>query len=193
MYFHFSRPGTALDGPEPMVDMFVRDITGGHCRHPESGGDPQVRHRRTGDHPGVERCCGRSRRPTVPPAFPITTTPAHTRRGLEQQRVFAEEGVGLSRVVIGHSGDTTDLDYLELIAAGSYLGMDRFGWTTSCPSEDRVDTVAGMCERGHAGKMVLAHDVVPHRLASGSRIAVRAAELAQLPDPIHNDVLPALQ
>ena len=54
-----------------------------------------------------------------------------TKRGLEQQRVFREEGVDLSRVVIGHSGDTTDIAYLEeLIAAGSYLGMDRFGIDT---------------------------------------------------------------
>ncbi len=60
---------------------------------------------------------------------PISThTHAATRRGLEQQRIFAEEGVDLSRVVIGHCGDTTDIGYLEeLIANGSYIGMDRFG------------------------------------------------------------------
>ena len=66
-----------------------------------------------------------------------------------QQRIFAE-GVDLGRVIIGHSGDTTDLDYLEeLIAAGSYLGMDRFGLDNLLRLlEDRVDTVARMCERG---------------------------------------------
>src|SRR3954470_13907867 len=29
MHFHFSGPGTLLDGPEPMVEMFVRDIEQG--------------------------------------------------------------------------------------------------------------------------------------------------------------------
>ena len=60
---------------------------------------------------------------------PISThTHAATRRGLEQQDVFEQEGVDLTRVVIGHSGDSDDLDYLEaLMARGSYLGMDRFG------------------------------------------------------------------
>jgi hypothetical protein len=64
--------------------------------------------------------------------------------------------VDLSRVIIGHSGDTTDLASLkELIANGSYLGMDRFGIDSILPFEDRVTTVAEMCKRGHTGKMVL--------------------------------------
>jgi len=34
---------------------------------------------------------------------------------------------GLSLKVIGHCGDTSNLDYLEqLIGAGSYIGMDSF-------------------------------------------------------------------
>ncbi len=85
---------------------------------------------------------------------PISThTHARSRRGLEQQRIFREEGVDLSRVVIGHSGDTTEIDYLEeLIANGSYLGMDRFGIDTILSFEDRVDTVARLCERGPRGQ-----------------------------------------
>src|SRR5207245_10838055 len=84
---------------------------------------------------------------------PISThTHAATRRGLEQQRIFAEEGVDLSRVVIGHSGDTTDLSYLEeLIGNGSYIGMDRFGIDTILSFEDRVNTVAAMCSSGTLG------------------------------------------
>ena len=30
MYFHFTGPGTALNGPEPMVDMFIRDKSEEH-------------------------------------------------------------------------------------------------------------------------------------------------------------------
>jgi phosphotriesterase-related protein len=77
---------------------------------------------------------------------------------LDQQRVFAEEGVDLGRVIIGHSGDTTDGDYLEeLIKNGSYLGMDRFGLDL-IPFEERVASVVEMCRRGHADRMVLSHD-----------------------------------
>jgi len=122
-----------------------------------------------------------------------THTHALRRVGLDQQRIFREEGVDLSRVVIGHSGDTTDLDYLEeLISHGSYLGMDRFGIDSILSFEDRVNTVAAMCARGYAERMVLSHDAAcyMHHLPERELPAL-------LPRwhylHIHNDVLPALK
>jgi phosphotriesterase-related protein len=92
--------------------------------------------------------------------LPISThTHAKSKQGLTQQRIFREEGVDLSKVVIGHSGDSTDLEYLEqLIDNGSYLGMDRFGIEVFCAFEARVATVAELCRRGYAERMVLSHD-----------------------------------
>ena len=160
MYFHFSGPGTALDGAEPMVDMFIRDITEGIAGTGVKAAILKCATDEAGLTPGVERVLRAVAQAHRATGVPITThTHAHTRRGLDQQRIFAEEGVALSRVIIGHSGDTTDLDYLEeLIAAGSYLGMDRFGVDNILSFDDRVETVARMCERGHAERMVLAHD-----------------------------------
>ena len=194
MYFHFTGPGTALGGPEPMIDMFVRDITEGiagtgvkaailKCATDEKGMTPDVER--------VLRAVAQAHRAT---GVPITThTHAHSRRGLEQQRIFAEEGVDLTRVIIGHSGDTTDLDYLEeLIAAGSYLGMDRFGLDNILSFADRVDTVARMCERGHADKMVLAHDASCYiDWLPEDALPVVLPNWHYL--HIHNDVLPALR
>ena len=86
----------------------------------------------------------------------MTTIPEGTRRLLEKVGGLRDQ---LRRVVIGHSGDTTDLDYLEkLIAAGSYVGMDRFGIDSLLPTDRRVATIVKLCERGHAGSIVLAHD-----------------------------------
>ena len=194
MYFHFTGPGTALNGPEPMVDMFVRDITQGIAGTGVKAGILKCATDEAGLTPGVERVLRAVAAAHRATGVPITThTHAHTRRGLEQQRIFAEEGVDLSRVVIGHSGDTTDLDYLEeLIAAGSYLGMDRFGVDNILSFDERVDTVAAMCARGHAGRMVLAHD-------ASCYIDWLPEEALPLVLPnwhylhIHNDVLPALR
>ena len=194
MYFHFSGPGTALNGPEPMVEMFVRDITEGIADTGVRAGILKCATDEPGLTPGVERVLRAVAQAHRATGVPITThTHAHTRRGLEQQRIFAEEGVDLSRVIIGHSGDTTDLGYLEeLIAAGSYLGMDRFGLDNILSFEDRVDTVARLCERGHAGKMVLAHDASCY-----IDWLPEAALPVVLPNwhylHIHNDVLPALR
>ncbi len=194
MYFHFTGPGTALNGPEPMVDMFIRDITDGIAGTGVRAAILKCATDEPGITPGVERVLRAVAAAHRATGVPITThTHAHTRRGLDQQRVFAEEGVDLSRVIIGHSGDTTDLDYLEeLITAGSYLGMDRFGLDNILSFEDRVDTVARLCQRGHADKMVLAHDASCY-----IDWLPEAALPVVLPNwhylHIHNDVLPALR
>jgi phosphotriesterase-related protein len=153
-------PGTLLDGPEPMVEMFVNDITEGIAGTGIKASILKCATDEPGVTAGVERVLRAVARAHRETGVPITThTHAASRRGLEQQRIFAEEGVDLTRVVIGHSGDSTDIDYLEeLIGNGSYIGMDRFGLDTYLNTEQRVNTVATMCERGHADKMVLSHD-----------------------------------
>ena len=194
MYFHFQGPGTELGGPEFMTDMFVRDINEGIAGTGVRAAILKCATDRQGVTPGVERVLRAVARAHRQTGVPISThTHAHTERGLEQQHIFEEEGVDLSRVVIGHSGDTTDTDYLEkLIARGSYIGMDRFGIDVLLPFEDRVNTVARMCELGHADKMVLSHDA-----ACFNDWLPEAALPQALPNwhylHIHNDVIPALK
>jgi phosphotriesterase-related protein len=193
-YFYLRGPGTALGGPELIADMFVRDIHDGIA---DTGVKAAILKCAT-DEPGVTRDVERVLRATAQAhrrtGTPISThTHAGRKVGLDQQRIFLEEGVDLSRVVIGHSGDTTDLAYLEtLIGNGSYVGMDRFGIDTILSFEDRVKTVATLCERGYASKMVLSHDAAcfMHWLPE------RALPMI-LPHwhylHIHNDVIPALK
>lgn len=193
-YFHFQGPGTELGGPEFMTDMFVRDIEQGIADTGIKAGILKCATDKPGVTPGIERVLRATAQAHRQTGVPISThTHAHTKRGLEQQRIFAEEGVDLSRVVIGHSGDTTDIAYLEeLIAGGSYIGMDRFGIDVLLPFEDRVNTVARMCERGHAGKMVLSHDAA----CFNDWLPEQALPIV-LPNwhylHIHNDVIPALK
>lgn len=192
MYFHFSGPGSPLG--EPMIDMFVRDIEEGIAGTTIKAAILKCATDEPGVTPGVERVLRAVAQAHRRTGVPISThTHAPTRRGLEQQRIFAEEGVDLSRVVIGHSGDTTDIDYLEeLIGNGSYIGMDRFGLDLLLGFEERVDTVAKMCERGHADKMVLSHDAsclmdwLPEDMVKA--VAPNWHYLH-----IHNDVIPALK
>jgi phosphotriesterase-related protein len=98
-----------------------------------------------------------------------TTITTHSvprlRNGLEQQRILADEGVDLTRVVIGHSGDTTDQDYLaEIMDRGSVIGCDRFGMYREGLADmaQRVATIAALCARGYSDRIVLAHDVTLH-------------------------------
>jgi len=193
-YFHFRGPGTSFDGPEVMVDMFVKDIREGIAGTNAKAGILKCCTDQPGLTPGVERVLRAVAQAHRKTGVPISThTHAHTKRGLEQQRVFREEGVDLSRVIIGHSGDTTDIDYLEeLIANGSYIGMDRFGIDVILSFEDRVKTVARMCERGHAGKMVLSHDAACFNDWLPERDLPAALPRWHFLH-IHNDVIPALK
>lgn len=192
--FHYTGPGSELGGPEVMTDMFVRDIEEGIADTGVKAGILKCATDKPGITPGVERVLRAVAQAHKRTGVPISThTHAGLRRGLEQQKIFEEEGVDLSRVVIGHSGDSTDIGYLEeLVAGGSYLGMDRFGIDTILPLEDRVKTVATMCERGHADRMVLSHDAncyfdaLPEEL-----LPVAAPNWNYL--HIHNDVIPALK
>ncbi len=95
---------------------------------------------------------------------PISThTSVHHHTGTAQQEVFDAEGVDLSRVVIGHCGDTEDLAHLEeILKRGSFIGMDRFGLDQLLPMEKRVSTIAELCQRGYADQIVLSHDACCH-------------------------------
>lgn len=158
--FHFSGPGLLFDVPEPMTELFVTDIENGIAGTGVKAGFLKCAIEEQGMTPGVERVMRAVAQAHVRTGVPITVhTNVHNRSGLEAQRVLREEGADLTKVVIGYSGDSTDLDYLmELADAGSILGMDRFGLDVLLPFEQRVGTVAQLVERGYADRMVLAHD-----------------------------------
>jgi len=177
-----------------LADLFVRDITQGIGETSVRAGILKCATDAAGVTRGVERVLRAVAQAHRATGVPISThTHVATRRGLDQQRIFREEGVDLSRVIIGHSGDSTDLDYLEeLIAAGSYLGMDRFGIDAILAFEERVETVVRLCQRGHADKLVLSHDSASYiDWFPEQERAVRWPHWHYL--HIHQDVLPALK
>ena len=143
-----------------IAGLFTRDITEGIM---DTGVRASVVKCAT-DEPGVtadvERILRASARAHRKTGAPISThTHAASRVGLKQQDVFESEGVDLSRVIIGHSGDSDDIHYLRgLLDRGSYIGMDRFGLDLFLTTDKRVATIARLCEMGYAEKMVLSHD-----------------------------------
>jgi phosphotriesterase-related protein len=120
-------------------------------------------------------------------------THAGTRRGAEVRQLLDAEGVDPHHVLLAHSGDSTDADYLsELADAGFVLGMDRFGIDTILPTPQRIEIVVEMVRRGYAGQLVLSHDASCY---------IDWIEPGMLPVAlpnwhfrhIHADVLPALR
>lgn len=196
-WFHYRVPAFTGGTTDPMTDLFVKDLTEGIAGTHVRAAILKCATDEEGLTPGVERVLRAVAQASVATGAPITThTHAASKRGLEQQRVFLEEGVDLARVVIGHSGDSSDLDYLmELMDAGSTIGMDRFGIDPILPFEARVATVAALCERGYADRMVLSHDAAcfidwfDPDLTEMRRTVMPNWHYTH----IHDDVLPALR
>jgi phosphotriesterase-related protein len=158
-YFRF-RDRPSESGSDPMTAMFVADITDGIAGTGVRAAFLKCAIEDQGLTPGVERVLRAVAGAHAATGAPITVhTHPGSESGLEAMRVLAADGADLSQVVMGHSGDTADLDYLTRLAdAGCLLGMDRFGLNALLPFEQRVDTVAELARRGYADRMVLSHD-----------------------------------
>ncbi len=193
----FALRGPALNAvlgtevPDPMVDMFVGDITEGIAGTGVRAGMLKCAIDRPGMTRGVERVMRAVAAAHHRTGVPVTVhTHPGSRSGLEVKRVLCdEEGVDPRRVVLGHSGDTTDCDHLaELADAGFVLGMDRFGFNLGITFEARADTLVEMCRRGYAGSMVLSHDHSCYLDALGPEILPLLPHWNYL--HIHDEVLP---
>ena len=112
----------------------------------------------------VHRAVARAAKQT---GMAITTHGVQSDVGLAQLRIFTEEGVDPSRVVIGHADSYHNLDfYLEVLAAGANLQFDflghRFGVEEAL--EPRlVETIVELLERGFGDQILLSQDVCHNR------------------------------
>jgi phosphotriesterase-related protein len=147
-------------GVDAVAELFIRDITQGIGASGVKAAIIKCATDTAGVTPVIDNILRASARAQKATGVPISThTWAAGRTGEMQQAIFAQEGVDLSRVIIGHSGDSEDLGYLRgLMERGSTIGMDRFGLESYLPTDKRVDVLARLCAEGYAAKMVLSHD-----------------------------------
>jgi len=158
--FVFQDPKGPVGGREVLLELFQQDIYEGVAGTGVRAGVLKCASDIAGFTHDVERVLRAVAQVHLATNLPIFThTDASTKGGRDQQRLFREEGVDLGRVVIGHCGDTDDLEYLrELLEAGSYLGMDRFGLYNLLDFDARLAVVAQLCSEGYAGRLILSHD-----------------------------------
>jgi phosphotriesterase-related protein len=193
--FSLRGPGKIFDGDDRLLEsLFEADLTVGIGETGFRAAVLKVVTDEPGMTPDVERLANAVASVHQRTGAPICThAHAPSKRGLAQQRVLAGRGVDLGRVMIGHSNETADLDYLtKIIDDGSYLGWDRCGLPVSVPLDTQIDTLAALCERGYAGRIMLSHD------KSSFMDWFTSAELDPvLPDwrytYLHDTVLPGLR
>ena len=101
-------------------------------------------------------------------------------------------------MILGHSGDTDDLEYLTaMLERGCWLGMDRFGFCDlDLPLEPRVNTIAALCRAGWGHRLLLSHDLAAYLAFWDSWETTKGADWKNLDVDysfIHRKVLPALR
>lgn len=193
-FFRFHGPGLTIDGADPLVEMFLTDIRRGIAGTQVKAGMIKVMTDEEGFTPEVMRVISAAAVAHQETGVTITTHshPA-TRNGLEQQKSLVDRGVDPRRIVIGHSGDSEDLDYLmAILDSGSTIGMDRFGMEHVLPDESRARTVAKLVELGYADRMVLSHDAAVYSHITPPSWRAEHAPHWRM-DNIHRRVLPMLR
>ena len=149
--------------PDEVARLYIREIEDGIEGTGVKAGIIKVANDRGGVSEAGEvilRAAARAHRAT---GVPISTHAwAPERVGEQQLRIFADEGVDPNRVYVGHSNDTTDLEYHAAIAGtGAWIGLDRFPGTESAETPGwlgRTETLKRLIDMGHADRVMLGHD-----------------------------------
>jgi len=171
--------------PDRIAALYVREIEQGIEGTGIKPGIIKVANDAEGVTPEAEiilRAAARAHRATGVPISTHTWAPA--RIGEQQVRIFEDEGVDLGRVYVGHSNDTTDLDYLlGLLRKGVWLGLDRFPGRQTDVTPDwrgRTQTAKALIDAGFGHRIMFGHDRSVARIfdTPESREARRAAKAA---------------
>ncbi len=159
-YFQFNRPDRLVSGSDPLIELFVRDIEHGIGNSGIRAAMIKVTTTDAGITTDEVRTLTAAAVAAQQTGVAITThsNPAQA-TGREQQQLFRSLGFPLERLVIGHSGDTTDLVYLrELMDDGSTIGLDRFGMEHVLDDESRLRTLMALVGLGYSDRIVLSQD-----------------------------------
>lgn len=185
-------------GPDIVAALYVRELEQGIDGTDIKAGVIKV----ANDEGGVTergevvlRAAARAHLATGSPIFTHTWAPE--RIGEQQIAIFEQEGVELTRVCIGHSNDTTDLDYLlGILDKGCWLGLDRYpGGARNTPGwRERTRVVKQLIDAGRSDRIMLSHDhTVFHGIISEEDAKIRRRDNPDGYLFISRNVLPYLE
>jgi phosphotriesterase-related protein len=177
-----------------IADIFVREIETGIGDTGIKAGVIKVANDAEGVTPEGERVLRGAARALRRTGCPISThhwAPAEV--GRQQVEIFRGEGAPMERICIGHSADTTDVEYLvSLLEAGVYLSMDRYPGAEGRPDwRQRNATVKALIDCGWSHRLMLGHDYAPPPVSARHRDQGGAAETTRYL-VLSTEALPAL-
>lgn len=151
---------------EEITELFIREIEEGIEGTDIKAGVIKVAARSDIMTPAEEKVFKAAARAHKVTGIPIAThSNSHLRAGEKQAEIFEAEGVRPTRVSLGHSDDTDDMNYLISLAKRGYtLGMDHTFWGmapgATLPWQARADCIKQLIDAGFVDKVFLSNDWV---------------------------------
>lgn len=158
--YHYVAPHFQYRDIDYMADVFVRDIEVGVQGTSIKAGFLKCATDAQGITPDVEKVIRAVARAHHKTGVPIMTHshPA-SGTGLQQLDILQDEGVDPKHILIGHCGDTDNLEYLlKVLDRGAFIGMDRYGASKVMGAEKRNAAVIELAKKGYAEQMFLSQD-----------------------------------
>jgi len=164
---HFFAPESLNERTvEQITETFIREIEQGIDGTDIRAGVIKVAARNGKITPAEEKVFRAAARASKVTGIPIETHTNSSQRGGESQaRIFEAEGLSATRVSLGHSNDTDDVDYLTGLASRGYtLGMDHAFWglapEATLPWRRRVECIKQLVDAGFVDRLFLSNDWV---------------------------------
>lgn len=166
-FYHQEEAIAGFKSEDELTELVYRDCTEGMADTDALPGILKCAVDAKGFTPYVEKILRVTARVSVKARLPVFChTVPEIRPGEQLLDLFAAYGVPMNAVIVGHCGDTDDLDYLErVLRRGCYIGLDRFGITGSNPAttlEHRTRNLAELCRRGWGKQLLVSHDYAPY-------------------------------
>jgi len=160
-FLHEIRDGIEGTGIKPGIIKLAWDLE--YRIHSVTGRSPRG---------ALERTARGAARAAKAGGVPISChTLAFDELGTPLLDIFEDEGLDLRAVTIGHSNDSTNMEYLKGIAArGANVGLDRFSLIRPQPELDRRSAIAlELIQAGYAEQVCLGHDGNAYPRMGGDR------------------------
>lgn len=151
---------------EEITEIFIREIEQGIDGTDIKAGVIKVAARNGKITPAEEKVFRAAARASKATGIPVEThTNSREGGGVNQADIFEGEGLSSTRVSLGHSNDTDDMEYLTGLARRGYtLGMDHAFWGlapgVTLPWQRRVECIKQLVDAGFVDRLFLSNDWV---------------------------------
>ena len=155
----FCEPWVYEYSEEKLTDLFIREITKGVEDTEYKAGIIKIPGSYNHIEPVERKIIRAAAMAHLETGAPISSHTDMGTMGLEQLKILRDEGVDLSKVIIGHLDRCLDYyEHKEIAQQGAYVEYDQLGKAKYCPDSAIIDSIIRLTKAGLGKQIVLGLD-----------------------------------